>query len=367
MADQWQPDRKVRGMGLLVLPSGVRTYYLRYREPSGRQRMHKLGRADVVTLTQAREEAIKILADVARGQAPTTARQQLRRSMTVAQLAERVAQRHYHKLRPSTAVGYEVLWRRHILPHIRAEKVPTLTTTQVIDMLEQLPSVQANRSLAVLRKAMNLAELWGERPTGTNPCKGVSCNGERKRRRYLSPDELSRLVAALDQLAPAGVRWRFAQMVRLLLLTGCRVREVMHAEWSWLQGSVLVVPAEQHKTGQDGAPRLVQLPPQALEVLAALRERSNSRWIIQGDGDAPLVGYWRIWDALLQAANITDLRVHDLRHSFASMGVSAGLSLPQIGGLLGHAAPQTTARYAHLVTDAAAAAAARVAGAMGRV
>jgi integrase len=368
MSQKWQPDRKVRGMGLLVLPSGVRTFYLRYREPSGRQRMHKLGRADVITLTQAREEAIKILADVARGQAPTTARQQLRRAMTVAQLAERVMRRHYHKLRPATVVGYQVLWNNHILPRIGSEKVPTLSTVQVLDMMDELPRIQANRALAVLRKAMNLAELWGERPKGTNPCQGVTSSSERKRKRYLSPDELARLLAALEQFGEVGVQWRFAQLIRLLLLTGCRIREIMHAEWDWLQGAVLVVPAESHKTGQCGEARVVHLPPQAVEILAALNARSNSRWIIQGDGDGPLVGYWRMWERLLETAGITDLRVHDLRHSFASYAITkAGLTLPQVGGLLGHACPQTTARYAHLLDEGASAMAGQVAATMGRV
>jgi integrase len=368
MKKQWQPDRKVPGLGLAVLASGVRTYYLRYREPGGRQQTHKIGRAEVVGLTMAREEALKILADVARGKTPTTDRKRLRHGMTVAQLAARVAEKHYPKLRPSTVIGCDVLWRRHILPRIGTEKVATLTTMQVIDMLEQLPRIQANRALATLRKAMNLAEVWGERPKGTNPCRGVEGNRERKRKRYLTRDEMERLVAALDGFGLGGIRWRFAQLIRLLLLTGCRIREVMCAEWSWLEGSVLVVPAEQHKTGQDGDARRVHLSPQALEILAELRAASNSRWVIAGDGDGPMVGYWRMWAQLLRDAQITDLRVHDLRHSFASYALTkAGLSLPQIGELLGHKSPQTTARYAHLMDEAAAEATRKVAGMIGRV
>jgi integrase len=362
MTKQWQADRKVSGLGLMVLPSGVRTWYVRYREPSGKQQTQKIGRADVVSLTLAREEAIKILAAVAKGQAPGTDKQLLRQGKTIAELAAMVAEKHYAaRVRSSTRIGYAVLWRRHILPRIGAEKVATLQSIQVIDMLEELPRGQQNRALAVLRKAMNLAELWGIRAKGTNPCTGVQGAGERKIKRYLSRDELQRLLVALDGFAAAGVRWRFAQLVRLLLLTGCRVREVMCAEWSWLDGAVLVVPPEQHKTGQQGDPRRIQLAPQALQVLEQLRARSNSRWIIAGDGDGPLVGYWRLWALLLTRAGVTDLRIHDLRHSYASMAVSAGLSLPQIGGLLGHASPQTTQRYAHLVDEAAAAAAAKVA------
>ena len=364
MKRQWQADRKVSGLGLMILPSGVRTYYVRYREPSGKQQTHKIGRAEVVSLTMAREEAIKILAAVAKGQAPGTEKQLLRQGKTIRDLAAMVAQKHYAtRVRASSAKGYEVLWRRHILPRIGSEKIATLQAIQVIDMLEELPCGQQNRALAVLRKAMNLAELWGIRTKGTNPCKGIQGNAERKRRRYLTREELQRLLTALDGFAEAGVRWRFAQLVRLLLLTGCRVREVMCAEWSWLdaEAAVLTVPAKLHKTGQDNSDRKVHLPPAARLILGELRHRSNSRWIIAGDGDGHLVGYWRMWDQLLEQAGICNLRIHDLRHNFASLGVTAGLSLPQIGGLLGHSSPQTTQRYAHLVDEAAASAAAKVA------
>jgi integrase len=221
--------------------------------------------------------------------------------------------------------------------------------------------VNANRCLEVLSKAMNLAELWELRPQGSNPCARLSGNSERKRRRYLTREELQRLLAALDRFGITRVRWRFAQLIRLLLLTGCRVSEIKDARWEWVQGSVLVVPADCHKTGADGSDRRVQLPPQALQVLEELRAKSNSEWIIQGDGDGHLIGYHRMWAQLLEAAKIENLRVHDLRHSFASLGLSAGLSLPQIGGLLGHASPQTTQRYAHLMDEAAAGMAAKVA------
>ena len=370
MKREWQPDRKISGLGLMILPSGVRTWYVRYREPSGKQQTHKIGRAEVVSLTMAREEAIKILAAVAKGEAPGTDKQLLRQGKTVAELAAMVTEKHYAlRVRPSTAIGYEVLWRRHILPRIGSEKVATLQAIQVIDMLEELPRGQQNRALAVLSKAMNLAELWGIRPKGTNPCKGIQGNGERKRKRYLSRDELERLMAALDQFAEAGVRWRFAQLVRLLLLTGCRVREIMCAQWSWFdeQTAVLTIPADNHKTGSSGDDRKVHLPPAAVSILRELRRRSNGEWIIAGGDDGHLVGYWRMWNDLLAAAKITNLRVHDLRHSFASYAITkAGLTLPQLGGLLGHASPQTTARYAHLVDEAAAAMAAQVAAAITR-
>lgn len=365
MKREWKPDKKVPGLGLMTLPSGVQTWYLRYREPSGRQQTHRIGRATVLTLPQAREEAIKILADVARGMTPTTDRRAMRRSATVAELCERVTREHYVKLRPKTVIDYEVAWRLYILPAMGSHKVAAITTAQVAELIQGVPGIQGNRVLAVLRKAMNLAILWGLREQ--NPCEKVPGVGERRRRRYLTRDELERLVVALEQFAPAGLRWRFVQLIRLLLLTGARAGEILKAEWDWLQGETLVVPPECHKTGKDGHPRLIHLTEPALAVLRELRAQSNSRWVIAGAGDGHLVGYKKLWAELLAAARIKDLRVHDLRHSYASTALSAGLSLPQIGGLLGHASSQTTARYAHLVDEVAAAAAAKVAGAMGRV
>ncbi len=359
MVREWKTDPKVPALGILKLPSGVETWYLRYREPGGKQQHHKIGRANLISRTLAREEAHKLLAAVAQGQAPTSARHELRRGPSVADLYGRLQAEHYLRLRPSTRAGYRSIWEAHILPKLGATKVQQVTTPQVMKFIRAIGGTQANRVLAVLRKAFNLAILWGLRPD--NPCAKVPGNGERKRRRYLTREELQRLQAALDGFGGFGIRWRFAQLVRLLLLTGCRVSEIKNARWEWLQSSVLVVPPEAHKTGSDGHPRMVHLTPPALEVLQQLRAASNSEWIIQGDGDHPLVGYQKLWIELCAIAQLRDLLVHDLRHSYASMAVSAGLSLPQIGGLLGHASPLTTARYAHLVDEAAAAAAAKVA------
>lgn len=358
MVREWIADTKIPGLGILRLPSGVETWYLRFREPDGKQQHHRIGRADVVSRTLAREEAHKLLAAVARGDAPTSQRQELRRGPSVADLHKRLEAEHYPQLRAKTRAGYKSIWDCHILPELGTTKVQAVTSAQVMKLLQQVGGTQANRTLAVLRKAFNLAILWGLR--ADNPCAKVPGNGERRRRRYLKREEMKRLLAALDGFGEAGVRWRFAQLIRLLLLTGCRVSEIKDARWEWVQDAILVVPPECHKTGRDGHPRLVHLTPPALAVLQQLRASSNSDWIIQGDGDHPLVGYQKLWEELCAAAQLTDLHVHDLRHSYASVGISAGLTLKQIGGLLGHASPLTTDRYAHLVEEAAAAAAAKV-------
>ena len=368
MKQDWQRDRKVTGLGLLTLPSGVQTYYLRYREPTGRQRMHKIGRANVLTLTQARDEAIKILAAAARGETPTADRNLMRNSLTIKQLRKLMEERHYYKMRPNTVRVYKTAWDMYIEPRIGQERVAMLDTMQVTKMLDGIPRVMGNRCLQMLRKAMKFAELWGYRTQGSNPTFGIDQNHMVMRRRYLSREEHARLLAALERFGTSPIRWRFAQLIRLLMITGCRIGEIMRAEWSWLEGSLLVVPPEHHKTGADGVPRRVHLPAQALEILQQLKSRTNSRWVIAGKlEDTPVRGYSNMWKLLMEDAKITNLRPHDLRHNFASAGVSAGLSLTQIGQLLGHASHGSTARYAHLVDEAAGIAAAQVATQLGRV
>jgi integrase len=200
----------------------------------------------------------------------------------------------------------------------------------------------------------------------------VKPHPERQRRRYASQEELARLRAAMqrwEEAGPLAVRWRFIQLVRLLLLTGARLREVMNAQWSeidWQRG-VLRVPAERGKTGASE----VRLSDRAVAVLRDLLEAQGvagggAPWVIPGEsGEKPLVGYRKLWLALLEEAGVADLRVHDLRHTFASYSLSGGQTLGTVGQLLGHRSTQTTSRYAHLVDDAARAAVERVSDDLG--
>ena len=268
-------------------------------------------------------------------------------------------------LRPS---GYETDAWASLLPAFGAStKVVSLTTEEIREWHQKhAKPITANRALEVLGKAITLAEGWGWRPRGSNPCEGIVSHPERKRRRYLSSDELGRLRAALadwEQLSGRGsLRWRFAQLVRLLLLTGARLRNIMEARWDWVDWdrAVLVVPPEHHKTGDETQDDLtVHLNQRAVEILLELRRCQNqpSPWVIAGAKDGkPLVGYRKFWLSLLSEAKIVNLRIHDLRHSFASFTLSTGHGLGVVGQLLGHQSTQTTARYAHLIDEAAQAA-----------
>lgn len=157
---------------------------------------------------------------------------------------------------------------------------------------------------------MNKAELWQLRPEGTNPCRRIEKLPERIRRRYLSDEERQRLIAALDVMATTPLRWRFIQLVRLLMLTGCRVGEICRGRWEWVdeKAAVMAIPADDHKTGQQtGKERVVHIPPAAVLILRELRLKSNSEWIIAGDSDSHLVGYQKLWNELMTPAKIRGL------------------------------------------------------------
>ena len=365
-------DSLVPGLALLVLPSGGRTYYLRFRQLDGRQLELKLGTPVELTPDQARALARDALAQVREGRRPTEERRSLRQAMTLTDLAREHMERHASKKRSGGCD--DANWRIHLLPALgAATKVAAVSFDDVAKWhAAHRQPITANRALRTLSVAMKLAEQWGWRPRNSNPCKGVKLHRENKRRRYLSQDELTRLREALAQWEAAGplaVRWRFAQLVRLLLLTGARLREVMCAEWAWIdwQRSVLRVPAERGKTGAAE----VQLSERAVAILRELLVAEAAmggrcRAVIAGaERTGPLVGYRRLWLALLQEAGIEGLRIHDLRHTFASYTLSAGHSLGVVGQLLGHRSTQTTSRYAHLVDEAARAAVARVSDDLG--
>lgn len=363
-------DTLVPGLVLLVLPSGQRTWYLRHRV-DGRQRELRLGTPVELTPDQARSLARDALARVRAGGDPVEERRQRREAPTVEALAARHLQAHASRKRSGR--NDEILWRRHLLPAFGRVKVAALTREQVREWHAAHPRpATANRALEVLGVALRLAEEWGWRPHGSNPVRGVKAHPERRRRRYLAPDELMRLREALarwEAAGPLAVRWRFAQLVRLLLLTGARLREVMCAEWSWVDWGrgLLLVPEHRGKTGAAE----VQLSQRAVAILRELEAAEAAMGggcpaVIAGaERRGPLVGYRKLWLALCREAEIEGLRIHDLRHSFASYALSAGHSLGVVGQLLGHRSTQTTTRYAHLVDEAARAAVARVSDEMG--
>ena len=222
---------------------------------------------------------------------------------------------------------------------------------------------QANRTLAVLSKMFNLAELWGLRPDGSNPCLHVKRYREETRERFLTHDEFARLGSVLDEIEREGSESRSAvAAMRLLMLTGCRRSEIQTLRWEHVD----LDAGELHLPDSKSGARVVPLAQSAVAVLTALPRDQENPWVIVGKKPGShLTDLNHPWWRIRARAGLHDVRIHDLRHSFASRAVQLGESLPMIGKLLGHTQVQTTARYAHLARDTVRALASRVGDSIG--
>ena len=345
-------DTELRGFGLKITPSGKRIYILYYRTSSGTQRKPTLGAHGELTCDEARKLAKSWLADVARGEDPSQSRKDSRKAPTIRELASRYLLEHAAVRKKASSVREDQrLLEKRILPALGGFKVRDVTRKDVQALHQSLQSTpyEGNRTLALVSKMMNLAELWDLRPQGSNPTKHVQKFKELSRERYLNGDELARLGDALRQaeeskLAPAAA----VAAIRLLIYTGARVSEIRTARWDEFdeQGSCLRLADS--KTGR----KEISLPEPALEVLRGIERQAGNPYIITGPRpEEPLGNIYKPWYIIRALAGLEGLRLHDLRHTFASYAVSSNMSLRMLGDLLGHTQPATTQRYAHLHTD----------------
>jgi integrase len=359
-------DDTVKGLGARVTSNGARAFILTYSvRGSGRQRRYTIGGCDRWTATDARAEARRLKALVDAGGDPLRDLQDEREAPTMADLIACFREEHFPRLRPSTRADYTLMLKGHVVPFFgERRKVRDVVFADVDRLHRRITEAghgyRANRVLALVSKMFALAVVWGWRET--NPCKGIKRNREHHRRRYLMPDELARLTKVLAEEPDRD----FVDIIRLLLLTGARRGEVRSMKWADLDlgaGTWSKPPSgvKQHEHHQ------VPLSAPARQILAErlARKTDDSEFVFPGDGSkGHLMNVWRAWRRLLEAAGITGLRLHDLRHSFASELVSGGASLPLIGALLGHSNPATTSRYSHLYTDVQVAAVERVGAAV---
>jgi len=342
-------DKTIAGLHARITATG-RKFYLYFRTKGGVERRPKIGEHPLMTVAQARAIAKDMLLEVAKGNDPMAERQAERIALTVKEAIDRYAKEHAPKRK--TGGDAVKLLRAHLERKYGGEKVASIDHSHIHALHASLAKtpILANRVVQHASKLFNLCEIpWKLRtPTQGNPCRGIERFPEKKRRRYMSPDEAQKIAAALDKYKaefPAGVAY-----VYLLILTGTRRGEIWDARWEWLDGNVLRLPDS--KTGA----KSVYLPPPAMEVIGQLPRTSGT---ITGIGPP-----YKLWYKVRTEAGCPDLRMHDLRHSFASAALAQGYTLEQIGELLGHASTQTTKRYAHLVESTAHAAAARTASAV---
>lgn len=343
-------DEELPGFGCQVLPSGKKAYLVQYYLGTKKSRYH-LGLHGVLTPEQARNEARQVKLDVRAGIDPVARRKAGRRGLTVSKVLDRYLEEHAQRHKRETSLRNDTLLiDNHVRPALGKLPVREVNRQHVSKLhasLEATPYA-ANRTLALLSKLFNLCELWGLRPDGTNPCRHVKRYPEEKRRRYLSGEELARLGGVLRDEEQAGADPFVIAAVRLLLFTGARLSEILTLRWEHVDSDRQCLALPTSKTGQKD----VVLNPGARQVLDKLPRVDRNPYVIVGRVEGEhLVNLEKPWRRIRELAKIPDVRIHDLRHSHASIAAGLGASLPIIGALLGHTQAQTTARYAHLAAD----------------
>jgi integrase len=366
-------DDKLKGFGVIVYPTGLKSYVAQYRK-DGRSHRVVIGKHGRLTPNEARKEAKALLGDVEKGANPAFERRTKREAPTLDKVAEGFLAYAFGKKKTGTARGYDNALRLHILPQLGTKRLTKITHADVeslhASMSDRRP--QANRTLAVLSAAWSWAARHRHVDAASNPTKGVEKYRERARERYLTKDELLRLSDALTAAETTGLLYSVDESnpkakhapkpenrrrkfdshsvaaIRLLTLTGARLREILDAKWEHvdLERGMMFLPDS--KTGR----KPIYLSAAAAAILSALPRIDGNPYVIPGEKTGqPRVDLKRPWNAICEVAGLDGVRLHDLRHSFASVGAGASLGLPIIGKLLGHSQPSTTQRYAHLDAD----------------
>lgn len=336
--------------GVRVLPTGRKTFVVQYRV-NRRSRRVTLGKFGIVTPDSARSRALQALAQVEAGEDPLARRIEKQQAITVGELADRFEITHIDlnpNLKDSTGREYKHALRRYILPALGKLKVGEVTRADLARLHLSMSDrpYQANRTIEVVSKIFNLAEEWGFRPEGTNPRKRIKKYPEKKRERFLSAAELRRIGEVLSDMEAERIEMTSAiAATRLLMLTGCRFNEILKLQWQHVRLRAGELHMPDSKTGK----KVVQLGDVAVAVLTAVPRLEGNSWVITGKLDgARLTDLQPFWQRVRARAGLKDVRIHDLRHTYASVAAGQGKSLTMIGKLLGHSQVQTTARYAHL-------------------
>lgn len=376
-------DSELRGFGVQVLPSGGKTFYFRFKSPVTKKwRWYRLGRyTGPKSLASARTRATEVQLGLDKGLDPQVEDQKASEIPTMKKLVADFLAEHYKKKAASTEAAATALldgivvkeWGDlqpgHITrPMVQAlfKKVGEGWRPGATEKAEPTP-IQANRLLAYLSKLFNWSEKNDYQPLNTNPCRHIEKNPENKRQRFLSGEELQALGQVLKVEAEAG-RIHEAGVLRLLILTGARLREVMHLRWNQVDMEAGTITLREHKTAGKVGTKVLPLNDQALEVLKGLSKVKLSGFVFPGaDTRKPMASIQRFWERVRVEAKIPDVHLHDLRHTFGAAAVGEGLSLRVAGALLGHTQAQTTQRYAHASLEVEREATKKVGAKLGRL
>jgi integrase len=347
-------DDSISGLHLRAF-ANRKSFYLYFRTKAGLERRPKLGDHGVITLTQARDAAKKMLAQVALGGDPVAVIESKRNEPILSDLWTEYWKRHGAKKK--SGGEDQRRWDALIKPRFGHHKLSSITYSNMSDFHDSMTKnngpVEANRTMALLSKMYSFAFRplqWFE---GSNPCAGVRRNKETKRKRKASREEVVRMIARLRRELD-GPHCASASFILLLMLTGARSGEIAHTRWRDIQGNRILL--DEHKTDDGGYARIIYLPPAAVALLQNYLPVTNGT--ITG-----ILSPKKFWSRICREENLPDLHLHDLRRTFASIALSTGqVTLEQVMQLLGHTNAQTSKVYAHLLEDSATALVSMVAG-----
>lgn len=377
-------DDELKGFGVRVFPSGQKSWVVEYRPGGGGRGVDikrlTLGRANVLTAEEARNMAQDALQEVRKGGDPAKERAAMRAMPLFRDFAETyLTEEAGRKLKARTVVNYEIYLRKHAAPELGATKLDNIMPGDVLRLHRKIGKTKpttANRVVETISSLFRYAAAIGLVAKDANPAAGIEAFRENRKERFLSASELATLGKILKEAETEGLLWTLRDdakakhrpkesetrrelvsrhvtgAIRLLLFTGCRLREILHLRWEhidWERG-LLFLPDS--KTGA----KTVILNPPALEALEELKSIRLGGFVIPGasagmENEKPRADISRAWERIREAARLPDVRLHDLRHTHASFGAGGGLGLPIIGALLGHKSTAATARYAHLDAD----------------
>lgn len=339
-------DDIVRGLGVRVTASGAKAFVFEGRI-KGRPRRLTIGAWPDLNVQMARDRAMEIRTAIARGEDPAGEAKEARRELTFGELADAYMERH---AKPHKRSADKDAWllKAYIPKGWNGRRVSDISRNEISKLHARIGDEHgrygANRTLALLRTMFNLARSW-ELFKGDNPAQGIKQFKEQKRERYLSPEELQRVNAALLEEPD----WRWRAYFPLALMLGTRRSELLAMRWTDIDLTARTWRIPETKAGNT---HLLPLPIPAMAIIDGLPSRDKSEWIFPGDGaTGHIVEPTKAWRRVRNHAGVKDVRIHDLRHTLASWLVGQGFNLPLVGRALNHTQVSTTARYAHLALD----------------